>query len=76
MMMSLMFGDLWDQTKLVEQYTEHGVQSMEKINEYLKAVAHAEQEYAHTISKLSKAFKEDIVKKKSPLRADWFIVSC
>ena len=60
------FGsELWDQTKMIEMYAEHGVQLMDKMNDFMKIIAAAEQEYAKTILKIVKQYKEEFVKKSN-----------
>jgi preprotein translocase subunit Sss1 len=58
------FGtELWDQVKMVEHYVEAGDDYMQKVNDFLKNVVAAEEEYARVLVKASKPVKEEYLKK-------------
>ncbi len=51
--------------KLVETYAETGDGYLDKINDFLKAVATAEQEYARALVRASKPVKEEHLRRFS-----------
>lgn len=58
------FGtELWDQVKAVEQYVENGNQYMDKVNDFLKNIVAAEQEYARALTKAAKPIKDEQIKR-------------
>jgi hypothetical protein len=53
----------WDQWKVVEGYVDHGIEQLEKLNEFMKRQAELESEYAKGLQKLVKQHKDDILRK-------------
>ncbi|KAH6567612.1 hypothetical protein BASA60_008972 [Batrachochytrium salamandrivorans] len=60
------FGkDLWDQVAIIETYADHGVQFMEKINDFMKQVSTIHAEEARSILKVVKQHKDEIARKSN-----------
>ncbi|KAJ8327162.1 hypothetical protein BDV3_000285 [Batrachochytrium dendrobatidis] len=58
------FGkDLWDQVPVIESYAEHGVQFMEKINDFMKQILTIQADAARNMQKVTKQHKEEISRK-------------
>ncbi|RKO93297.1 hypothetical protein BDK51DRAFT_51520 [Blyttiomyces helicus] len=65
-------GDLWDQYPNVELYSQTGIQFLEKLNEFLKKRAEIERDYAKSLQKLVRGYKEEIAKKNTEKNAGSF----
>jgi hypothetical protein len=60
------FGtELWDKVKLVGSYSEHAIWYMDKTNDFLKDIVAAEQEYAKSVIRASKAVKEEFQRRQN-----------